>query len=92
MKPIKVCQQIHISGKVQGVFFRASAKEEAERLELTGYARNEADESVVIEVEGPKVDVNEFIRWCQSGPKYAEVSKVTIKEVPLQHYTTFSVL
>ena len=92
MKPIKVCYQIHVSGKVQGVFFRASAKEEAEKLELAGYARNEADESVLIEVEGTKVNVNEFIRWCQSGPKYAEVSKVSTKEVPVQHYTTFSVL
>lgn len=90
--PQKVCYQLHISGDVQGVFFRGSAKEKAEKLELTGYARNEPDGSVTIEVEGEQGVVDEFIAWCKDGPKHAEVSKVEAKKAELQHYATFSVL
>lgn len=92
MTPSKCCLYIHITGKVQGVFFRASAQSQAEKLELNGYVRNEIDGSVSIEVEGNKANVNEFVKWCKSGPKYAEVADISAKEVPVQHHATFSVL
>lgn len=92
MKPVKKCAFMHIHGKVQGVFFRATAQAQAEKLELNGYVRNEIDGSISVEVEGSKTGINEFVKWAKSGPKYAEVSQVDVKEVPVQHYTTFSVL
>lgn len=66
--------KIHIYGQVQGVFFRSSAKEEALSLGLTGFARNEDDGSVYVEVEGDEDAVNKFIEWCRKGPSQAKVS------------------
>jgi acylphosphatase len=63
-------------GRVQGVFFRASAREEAQHLRLKGWVRNCPDGSVEIVVEGNIEDVAEFHRWCQHGPPYASVSQV----------------
>ena len=92
MKQEKVCYHLNVSGDVQGVFFRVSAKDEAEKLGLTGYARNEADGSVAIEVEGSQADIKEFIKWAESGPKHARVNHVSAKSAPLQHYASFTVL
>jgi len=68
--------KIHINGRVQGVFFRSSAREEALSLGLTGFARNEDDGSVYIEVEGEDNSINKFIEWCKDGPAHAEVNNV----------------
>ncbi|MBI5547830.1 MAG: acylphosphatase [Deltaproteobacteria bacterium] len=71
-----------ISGEVQGVYYRASAREEAVRLGVTGWVRNLPGGEVEAEVEGPDALVEEFIRWCWKGPRAATVSdvKVTRKE------------
>lgn len=82
---------ITIRGRVQGVFFRASAKEEAERLGLVGFVRNEADGSVYAEVEGEEAAVKQFIDWCRQGPQLAEVVKVQTEEGRPQHFTTFEI-
>ena len=65
-------------GRVQGVFFRASAKEEADCYGLTGWVRNCPDGSVEIVVEGPSEAIEGFCRWCQHGPPYAHVSRVDV--------------
>lgn len=72
------CISLKISGRVQGVWFRASTKAEAERLSLTGFVRNESDGSVYIEVMGEEKVVQEFIAWCHRGPKFARVENVEI--------------
>lgn len=82
---------IKIYGRVQGVFFRISAKEKAESLGIVGFARNEPDGSVYIETEGQEDDLEEFIKWCQKGPEAAHVEKVETYKGPLKNfYTTFS--
>jgi acylphosphatase len=63
-------------GRVQGVFFRASAREKAERLGLTGWVSNCPDNTVEIIVEGGVEEVSDFCQWCQHGPPYAHVSRV----------------
>lgn len=70
---------IKISGKVQGVFFRKSAKDEADRLGLVGWIRNDADGSVETLAVGPKEKLEEFIKWCKSGPPLAEVENVEVE-------------
>ncbi len=67
-------------GDVQGVFYRFSAKQEAEKLELTGWAQNEPDESVLIIVEGEDLTIQEFIKWLRVGPPMAEVNNVQVQE------------
>lgn len=81
---------IKIFGQVQGVFFRVSAKEEAERLGIKGFARNEPDGTVYIEAEGEKERLDEFIRWCHDGPEAANVEKVEISEGPLKNFSEFA--
>jgi acylphosphatase len=67
---------IHVSGDVQGVFFRAGAQSEARRLGLSGYARNMDDGSVEVLAEGAKSALDELLEWCHKGPAGASVSEV----------------
>lgn len=73
--------EIHITGKVQGVWYRASAKDKALSLGLKGTIQNESDGSVMAIVQGPIHDINQFIEWCKEGPPLAQVSKVTVSEI-----------
>ncbi len=71
-----------VSGRVQGVFFRASARHQATRLGIAGWARNEPDGTVVIEAEGPPETVERFVDWCGAGPPEAEVEGVDVSPIP----------
>jgi acylphosphatase len=65
-----------VTGHVQGVFFRASMREQAERLGVTGWVRNEADGSVRAHFEGPAEAVESLVAWCAQGPPRARVHDV----------------
>jgi acylphosphatase len=65
-----------VSGRVQGVFFRASAKLEAERLGLRGYARNLADGRVEVLAAGEPAALTALARWLRQGPPQAKVAAV----------------
>lgn len=67
-----------ISGYVQGVWFRASAQEEARRCGVFGWVRNRGDGSVEAVAEGEEADLAEFIRWCHQGPEGAQVENVDV--------------
>ena len=67
-----------VHGLVQGVWFRASTKDEADRLGVTGWVRNLPDGSVEAVFEGEKKKVEEIVGWCHKGPSGAKVSKVEI--------------
>jgi acylphosphatase len=69
-----------IKGKVQGVFFRASARDVAREVGVTGWVKNMPDGSVEILVSGNEERVEKFIEWCRKGPRNAEVSEVIINE------------
>lgn len=69
-----------VSGKVQGVWFRASAKREADRLGVTGYARNLPDGSVEVLACGDADAVAALIEWLRVGPPQAQVERVTVSE------------
>ncbi|HEV2107737.1 MAG TPA: acylphosphatase [Thermomicrobiales bacterium] len=71
-------RMIRVTGRVQGVFFRATAKEWAEALGLAGFAKNEPDGSVLLVVEGDPASLDRFVAWCQVGPPDAEVEGVEI--------------
>lgn len=72
---------IYIFGKVQGIFFRATASEEAEKLGIKILAENKPDGSVYIEAEGEEEKLDEFIKWCHTGPSLAKVEKVEVDEI-----------
>jgi len=64
-----------VRGRVQGVFYRASAQREARRLGLTGWTKNRHDASVEVIVEGEEDQVKDFLAWAQQGPSTARVDK-----------------
>lgn len=76
-------------GKVQGVFFRASTKEKADELMITGTVRNNEDGSVAIEAEGEELALEKFIAWCKQGPRLARVDRCEINDSPLKNFTRF---
>jgi len=81
-----------ISGRVQGVFYRASAQQEAMRLGLVGEVRNLPDGQVEAIVEGAKERVEEFIDWCRQGPPSADVENVRVRwSKALGEFRTFMV-
>ena len=73
---------VYISGRVQGVFFRAYTKEEAERLGLKGWVRNLPDGRVEAVFEGDEEAVEAMIKWCYSGSPQAKVAGVEVLEEP----------
>ncbi|MGB9761499.1 MAG: acylphosphatase [Caldimicrobium sp.] len=78
MKRVRVL----ISGKVQGVFFRAYTKEEADKLGVKGWVRNLPDGRVEALFEGEDEAVNEMIKWCHKGSPSSKVTKVEVFEEP----------
>ncbi len=73
-----------VHGLVHGVWFRASTKDEADRLGVTGWVRNLPDRSVEAVFEGEKKKVEEIVGWCHRGPSGAEVSNVDIAWEPFR--------
>ncbi len=76
-----VAKRVLVSGRVQGVFFRDSCRREAERLGVSGAARNLADGRVEVLASGAEAAVDRLIEWCRQGPPYASVDSVEVEEV-----------
>lgn len=74
-------KRIHlvVRGRVQGVYFRATAQREARQHGLCGWVKNRADGSVEIVAEGEEDDVKDFLSWAQSGPSTARVDDVDVR-------------
>jgi acylphosphatase len=82
---------ITITGKVQGVFYRQSAKEKARELNVTGIVRNLPDESVYIIATGSSEQLQALVEWCWQGPRRAQVKNVKVEKSALQSFDTFSI-
>lgn len=75
-----IAKHIQITGKVQGVFFRKSAKQKANELDIFGWVKNIVDNKVEIVAQGSEENINKFIIWCRQGPSNAEVKNIQIEE------------
>ena len=87
----KACR-VYVFGTVQGVFFRAFIKENAEKLGVKGYVRNKEDGSVEAWVEGNSSEVDKMIEVCKTGPKNAIIKRWDLIEEKLQDMTDFKIL
>lgn len=88
---MKVHRIIHISGKVQGVFFRVSTKQVADNLQLHGWVRNSADGKVEVYVTGEDETVAQFIYWCKQGPPSAVVKNVIVVNCASEEISGFEI-
>lgn len=80
----KVRAHAIISGRVQGVFFRAETQQAVARFGVRGWVRNKRDGTVEAVFEGRQQDVDAALDWCRQGPRLARVDKI---DVDWQEYT-----
>ena len=80
---------IMISGKVQGVFFRATSKAVADQLGIKGTVRNLPDGKVFIEAEGDDFSLELFLEFCHKGSDRSVVEEVDIRESEMKNYVNF---
>ena len=73
-----VTAHLTVKGKVQGVFYRVSAKKAADRFGITGWVKNTPAGNVEIMASGEREKLDRFIRWCKEGPPEARVTEVVI--------------
>ncbi len=88
---MKLCIKSFVKGRVQGVFFRAATREQAQALNLTGWVRNLSDGRVEILACGEKENLEKLLSWLQHGPDMAQVTHCDSTEVPFENYTHFKI-
>jgi acylphosphatase len=83
---------ITVTGKVQGVFYRQSAKEKALALGLTGTVKNMPNGSVHIMASGTPQQLNQLVAWCKQGPPKAVVEEVQVEKIAPHAFFGFTVI
>lgn len=83
---------ITITGQVQGVGFRYSAKNQAITIGIKGIIKNLENGDVYIEAESSKEKLHLFIDWCYRGPAHASVKNIAIVEDKICHYNYFEII
>jgi acylphosphatase len=84
--------QIKVSGRVQGVWFRKSTQQEAQRIGIKGFVRNEKDGSVFVEASAEEGAMSEFMDWLKIGPPMARVDGISaIPYTPEKIYDGFNI-
>jgi acylphosphatase len=87
-----IARRVTVHGRVQGVFFRDSAQDEAERLGVTGWVRNREDGAVEGWFEGDQAAVDALVEWCRAGgPPRASVQDVDVEDASPEGHDGFAV-
>jgi acylphosphatase len=86
-----VAKRYRVSGRVQGVYYRGSARAQARHLGLVGWARNLADGSVEVYACGATVSIEQFEAWLKTGPHDADVTEVVASLVEIEALSGFEV-
>ena len=84
--------RIIVSGKVQGVNYRATARNAATELGISGTTKNLTNGDVEIYAAGTKEQLEKFIAWCKKGPAMAKVTNIETAEVPMQVFKNFQII
>ena len=84
--------RLTIKGKVQGVFYRATAKDVADLTGVKGCVRNLPDNNVEITATASEETLQKFIYWCKQGPPRARVDEVIVEEVDLKEFNGFRII
>ena len=84
--------RLYITGTVQGVFYRAFVKENAEKLNVKGFVRNLEDGRVEVFLEGNPEEIKKMIALCSKGPKHSMIKGVEQKTERFQDFKNFKIL
>ena len=84
-------RQVFVSGRVQGVAFRWSAREAALSLGIRGWVRNLHDGRVETRIEGEPEALEQMLAWLRRGPPSAHVERVTVEEVPAEGHEGYEI-
>lgn len=76
----EVRRRVIVSGRVQGVFFRDTCQQVAQRLGVRGWVRNRHDGTVEVAAEGHREQVDQLVEWCRTGPSRAHVTGIEVTE------------
>jgi acylphosphatase len=88
----RVRKRVVAHGRVQGVWFRDSARHQAERHALAGWVRNRPDGTVEAELEGPSAEVERVVAWFEHGPRDARVDRLEVHDAPVEGESGFKVV
>jgi acylphosphatase len=80
-----------IRGLVQGVSYRAAARDFATRLAVSGWVRNTREGNVELTATGPEPALKKLITWCQQGPPLADVTEVSVHHMPETLFDGFEI-
>ncbi|MGA2130266.1 MAG: acylphosphatase [Candidatus Pacearchaeota archaeon] len=89
---MKKSVRVYIDGTVQGIFYRAFVKENAEKENVKGFVRNLEDGRVEVFLEGDIENVDKMVELCKTGPKHSDIKKVEVKPEKFQDFKTFKIL
>lgn len=89
---MKINKRIKVSGRVQGVFFRKSTQQKAMELGIKGWVKNEAEGSVLVEIEGIPSVLVEMEVWLRHGPPMSKVESLEITDGEVLNYADFLIL
>ena len=81
-----------IKGRVQGVYYRASAKEVADLLGIKGWVKNLPDSNVEVNATASEETLQKFIAWSKDGPPRAIVDEIIVEEITFQEFNNFKIL
>ena len=87
----RIARRVVVTGRVQGVFFRDSARREARRHGVTGWVRNRPDGAVEAVFEGEPDAVAALVLWCRDGPRHAQVDDLRVEPVEPAGLASFEV-
>jgi acylphosphatase len=88
----QVSYRAYASGRVQGVFYRASAQRKAHELGVNGWVRNCPDGRVEAQLEGEQTAVDQMLAWMREGPSAAQVEDVQVESVSPENAAGFNVV
>jgi acylphosphatase len=88
----EACIKAIVSGKVQGVFFRDSTRQQAENLRLTGWVKNLPTGEVELIACGEQKNIDQLVKWLWQGPPAASVDDVKMQAVTKQDFQSFEVI
>jgi acylphosphatase len=84
--------RLTIKGKVQGVFYRATAKDVADEFGIKGWVKNLPDKNVEIRATASDEILQKFINWCKLGPPKAKVDEVIVEELSFEEFSGFRII